>query len=533
MVISFPTLYPHQEVMRDAVRQSLAEHRRSILCASPGTGKTRTAKWMLAAFANREVRQEQSGRALFAVHRRGLVDNAADSFNEDPVLPHGVIMSGRDTSPGCKVQVGSIDTINSWYCEGGQYNTDLTYDLVIFDETHSHVSKLRTFLEVHDAKRKQLGLAPTFVLGLSATPQHRELNKVYKDIVMGPTTEWLISNGYLSKFRYFQCTQGQLGLLVKKGDEYVASSVERAMHGMAGNLVDDWKKHAAGRATVGFFPLRQQAMEACRLLAENGIESRYVDAYTSDEMRRLMFRDLNEGRIDYLCNVGVVERGTDIPRISCVQLCTAVGSVVRYRQMIGRGSRVHPAKEDTIVLDHARNIRSHGFFEDEVEWTLEWGERPSKEHAARESINCPQCDAIYRGGACKSCGYEPTQRERRSQGLEFVGGELREIARSKSSDSKKSLSNEQILIRALYVAGRANLTFGQAWHIAKKMANGQGTQLRMPDSFEVAGVRYQTIPFRHLDSHRKVRDTYGFTVGNRGVDDNPYCLTPLRLRENK
>jgi superfamily II DNA or RNA helicase len=394
------------------------------------THNTRCAKHVLGAYLNRPKKEGESGKAAFMVHRRGLVENASASFDEHPRLPHGVIMSGVDTLPGCDLQVASIDTKNSWYVEKGTYRNDFTYDFLVFDEIHSHVAKFRTFLVAHNKKRAELGLKPPFILGLSATPQHRELNKVFSKIVMGPSPSWLIENGYLSPFRYFQATQGKLNLLVKRGDDYTEDSVAAAMDGLAGDLVKDWKRLAEGRATVGFFPRRSHAYEAMEILRKNGIDAHYVDGETDDEERKSLFQRLNSGEIQYICNVGVIERGTDIPRVGCVQLCTAIGSVVRYRQMVGRGSRVHPDVPDCIVLDHAANISKHGFFDDDIAWTLEWGERPAKTHEPRATINCPNCNAIYRGGKCRQCGYEPTARERKSQGLEFTGGELREIKKS-------------------------------------------------------------------------------------------------------
>jgi len=519
-MIELPTLYPHQEEMRDNIRKALFDHRRAILCAPPGTGKTRMAKWIMGSYANRPKSEGQSGFSLFVVHRRGLVDNASDSFGEFPRLPHGVIMSGRDTDFDHAVHVASIDTIKSWYCEGEDY-TGHTFDLIVYDECHSHVPALRAFLGPHDAKREKANLKPAFVMGLSATPQHKELNQVFKKIVHGKSPQWLIDNGFLSPFRYFQCTKGDLSKLVRNGDEYTEASVAAAMTNLAGDLVKDWKRHAEGRATVGFFPRRTHAQEGMEMLCAAGVRARYVDGETPDDERREMFSDLNEGRIDYIANVGVIERGTDIPRIGCIQMCTAVGNVVRWKQMIGRGSRVHPAVKDCIVLDHADGIRKHGFFEDDTEWSLEWGERPAKTSETRATVECPSCGAVYRGGQCRQCGYEPTKKERKSQGLDFIGGELQEVQRKEPKEKKKKTC-EELMISALYAAAHSNKTYAWACVMAKKAAEQQGTKMRVPAVIEIAGVRYRAIPFGTIDSKRKVKDTYGALLGNTMDLANPY-----------
>ena len=338
-MIELPSLYPHQESLRDDARAALAKHGRIILCAQTGVGKTRTAKWILGSAANRQPSERQSGRSLFAVHRRGLVDNASESFRDSPELPHGLIMSRRETSYRQRVQVASVDSLLSWFVEDGNYSTDITFDLIVFDEAHSHFTKLAKFLTAHDSKRKQLGNHPAYVIGLTATPQAKGLADHFRTIVMGPSTEWLVENGYLAPYRYFRATQGQLDKLVRRGGEFTKSSESAAMEGLAGDLVRDWQQFANGRPTVGFFPRRQHAQEAVELLRAAGLSVAYVDGETPDEERKSLFWRLNNSKLDYLCNVQVVERGTDIPRIGCVQLCVAVGSLTRYRQMIGRGAR--------------------------------------------------------------------------------------------------------------------------------------------------------------------------------------------------
>lgn len=258
------------------------------------------------------------------------------------------------------------------------------------------------------------------------------------------------------------------------------------------------------------------------MLCASGVNARYVDGETPDDERREMFSDLNEGRIDYIANVGVIERGTDIPRIGCIQMCTAVGNVVRWKQMIGRGSRVHPEVEDRIVLDHADGIRKHGFFEDDTEWSLEWGERPAKTAETRATVECPSCGAVYRGGQCRQCGYEPTPKQRKAQGLEFVGGELQEVQRKEPKETKKKTC-EQLMISALYAAAHLNGTFAKACVMARKAAEAQGTQMRVPATIEIGGVRYRMIPYSNtIASKRKVKYTYGVLIGNDSSESNPY-----------
>lgn len=514
-MIELPSLYPHQGDHKDRIRAGLAQHIRVIACAPPGTGKTRMAKWILGASANREPLPNQSGKSLFCVHRRGLVDNASNSFAEEPELRHGLIMSDRETAYGRRVQVASIDTLLRWFIENDRYETNVTFDLIVFDEAHSHHSKFARFLQYHDAYREELGLHPAYVIGLTATPQAKGLADVYKEIILGPPTQWLIDNKFLSPFRYFRATQGKLGLLVKRGDEFTQESQALAMDGLAGDLVRDWKQYAEGRPTVGFFPRRSHAMDAMGQLQEAGLRVEYVDGETPDEKRHKIFRQLNEHEIDYLCNVQVVERGTDIPRIGCVQLCVAIGSLPRFRQMVGRGSRVHPAKTDCIVLDHGGNVKRHGFFEDDPAWSLDITTKDPGEVGTRPTIECPKCSAIYRGGKCRSCGYEPTLKERRSQGLEFDGSELKEVTREEKKKDKNVKSAEELMVSALFRAGRSKkgMTWKQTFGLFMRMNEAQGTNYRVPKFVTIAGRRYEMLRANSDNGNRRVSLLFPVTVG--------------------
>lgn len=512
-MIELPTLFPHQEDLRDRTRASLAVHRRVILCAPPGMGKTRTAKWILGAAANRPG----CGYSLFTVHRRGLVDNASSSFRESPELPHGIIMSGHETSWGRKTQVASIDTLLAWMIHDNQYTAHYTFDLIVWDEAHSNHPKFAKFLARHDARRAELGLEPAYVIGLTATPQAKGLSQVYGEIVLGPSTQWLIDNGFLAPFRYFAATKGRLDLLKKRSGEFTAGSLDEAFKGLAGDLVNDWKRLGEGRPTVGFFPRRSHAMEAVEVLAKHGARTAYVDGDTPDDERKAMFSALNLHEIDYIANVQVIERGTDIPRIGCVQLCLAIASITRYRQMIGRGSRKHPEKTDCVVIDHGGNVHRHGLFEDDPHWSLDQSQSEDEGIKAKPTIECPQCKAVYRGGRCRSCGYEPTPKERKSQGLDFVGGELVEFTKETASE-KKQKSPEQLMTEALYKAGRSGRTWKQCVGIFRKLNERQGTNYRVPKSVSIAGRQYEMIRFGDENGARRVAALFPIVNGKHGGD---------------
>lgn len=464
-------LRPYQTALVDQVRANLRQHRRCILQSQTGSGKTKMAQWMLANAAARNP----SGRYGFAVHRRGLVDNASDSFDD---LPHGVIMSGVETMPGQSVQVASIDTLLSWYVDETGWKHDFTFDLLVFDECHSHLAKLMKMAGAMDKRREELGLPQCCYVGLSATPRCQGINW-FRSIVHGPSCEWLQEQGYAAKFSYYGATKGQLGQLVKRGREFTKDSVSKAFDGLGGALVRDWKRIADGVPTVGFFPRLEQAREAMRLLREAGVRAAYVDGNTKDEKRRKVYDQLDNREIDYICNVGVIERGTDLG-VGCVQLCTAVGKEERYMQMIGRGSRVNEHAKECIVIDHGGNIARHGFWEDVRDWSLDWSAKKAGEQGTRATVECPGCGRAYRGGACTVCGHEPTKRELKQQGLEFDGSDMVQIDRK--SKPKPKPKSDQIMARALAIAGKSGKSVGQAVAMAYGIAEREGVRdFRVPD----------------------------------------------------
>jgi superfamily II DNA or RNA helicase len=386
---------------------------------------------------------------------------------------------------------------------------------------HSHLSQLRSFLDKHDKFREANGLKPAIVIGLSATPQAKDLGEVFKEIVCGPTKQWLVENGFLKPYRYIGATKGQLDRLVKSSTgEFTDDSLDAAFSGLGGDLVRDWKKHSGGAATIGFFPRLSHAVEATELLRKAGVRCEYIDGSTPDLERETILKMLRNGDTDYIANVGVIERGTDVPRVGCVQLCTSIGSIARYLQIIGRGSRPHPEVPSCLVIDHGGNVMRHGMFEDEVEWTLNWDTRPAKEHKPKKSVPCPSCGEIYRGGTCPACGYQPTKKELEKEGLNFNGSELVEI---KKASQKKTEDPSVFWLNALYRAGKSGMSMKQAVGMAYGEAKRKNIPgFVIPREFSVAGKTFDLVRKGSADMEKKVSALYPFTIGDYSPESNRF-----------
>ena len=230
-----------------------------------------------------------------------------------------------------------------------------------------------------------------------------------------------------------------------------------------------------------------------------------------------MFKQMAIGEVTYTCNVGVIEIGTNIPEVACIQLCTKVGSRQRLEQILGRGSRNAPGKVDCIVIDHLGNIAGvdgHGWFEDEYQWVIEQAKPIAVgEESGRAIVTCPKCKIEYRGGKCSApvCDYEPTPRELKAQGLAFSGTEMKEIIRPTKEKAKpKQQSMEKIIENSIYATAHRNGPFSQAFVIARKKAESQGQKFVLPATITVHDKTYEMPGYGDPNGKRKVKALFDF-----------------------
>ncbi|SDX56714.1 DEAD/DEAH box helicase [Paracoccus sanguinis] len=129
---------------------------------------------------------------------------------------------------------------------------------------------------------------------------------------------------------------------------------------------------------------------------------------TPKDERDCIIADFKRGKIRALASMGVLTTGFNAPGVDLIALLRPTQSAGLYVQMVGRGTRLAPGKENCLVLDFAGNVRRHGPID------LVRPKRPGEAGSAEPPAKlCPECDSIVALAAseCPDCGHVFPARE--------------------------------------------------------------------------------------------------------------------------
>lgn len=430
---------PYQREGIQLIRASFAEgHRAPLYVAPTGAGKTFT----FCLIASSAVRH--SKRVVVVVHRQELLSQTSRAL-DDMGIAHGLIAPGITPDPRAFVQVAMIGTLRRRLEQGRAGDA---FDMVIFDEGHHATAGEWGRIRV---------LAPTArLLGVTATPERldgqglgAEFGGVYDDLILGPTTEALMADGYLCRAAVF-APQSLVDLegVKNRGGDYagaeLASRMDRPQ--ITGDAVAHYGRICPGAPAIAFCASVAHAQHVAQQFRAAGWSADSIDGELADGLRRQRIRDLGEGRLHVLTSCDIISEGTDIPVVTAAILLRPTQSLTLHLQQVGRALRPVYAqgfdlstregrlaaiaaskKPQAIVLDHVGNIR-HGLPEEPRDWTLAGRPRNGRAREGAPALRVAQCPECFRAHspapACPSCGhaYEATVRA-----PAMVGGELVEV----------------------------------------------------------------------------------------------------------
>lgn len=400
-------LRPYQRACVDALFAWVGRHDGNPLLVIPtGGGKSLT----MATIIGEALANAPEARALVLAHRKELIQqNTRAVLTRMPVTAVGIYSAGlkrKDRSH--RVIVGGIQSVaRNPYSLGA-------FDLVLVDEAHLVPTSDDTlYRKTIDALKLQ-NPNVRFV-GLTATPYrmgsgllHRGKHALFTDIAYEAGVGELVTDGYLCRLvsRGTAAHLNTQGVAMRGGD-FVGAELEKAVdrEDTTREVVEETLRLAEGRNRILVFCSGvSHAEHVADEFLRQGAIAKTVHGGTAADEREWALAAFRTGALRVLTSMDVLTTGYDEPAIDCIVLLRPTRSTGLYVQMVGRGFRLHPSKENTLVLDFAQNVARHGpvdrlTLEDAATGPGTGGQAPTKQ--------CPTCDTIVHAAVrtCEECGH--------------------------------------------------------------------------------------------------------------------------------
>ena len=429
----------YQDIAIERVLAALAEGRdRILLTLATGTGKTFIAfqlawklfhsRWNLNDWtAGSEPTRRP--RILFLADRNTLADQAFNAFSAFPedalvrIAPDDIRKKGKVPKNG-----SIFFTIFQTFMSGppkdghpspyfGEYPPDF-FDFIVIDECHrggaNDESIWRGILEY---------FAPAVQLGLTATPKRKENADTYAyfgEPVFIYSLKEGINDGFLTPFRLKQIAttldeyvftpddtlvEGEIeaGKRYEEPDfnrsiEIVAREKKRVEIFMA--AIDQKEKTIVFCATQAHALLVRDLINQTKKSSDPDYCQRVTaeDGKLGDEALRA-FQDNEKSLPTILTTSQKLSTGVDARNVRNIVLMRPVNSMIEFKQIIGRGTRLYDGKDYFTIYDF---VKAHHHFGDP-----EWDGEPLAPEACPSCQRTPCVCIKEPPPPCYGCGNQP------------------------------------------------------------------------------------------------------------------------------
>jgi len=195
---------------------------------------------------------------------------------------------------------------------------------------------------------------------------------------------------------------------------------------------------AKGRKTILFAPRVVDAERFAEEFKAAGVAAEAVSGYMDTMDCIESVERFRRSEIMVICSVSKLATGFSVKDVGCIIDAQPTQSLMRHRQKLGRGLRIHPDKENVIILDNAGNLIRNGLPDGKYPTELNNGDEASTDKRDKndpQPTECPKCHAVKppKISICPQCEYET----KRQSELEVEAGELVDM-RGKEAPAKKS-----------------------------------------------------------------------------------------------
>jgi type I restriction enzyme R subunit len=426
---SHPGRY-YQDIAIERVMEAIAEKRQRILLTlATGTGKTFIAfqvAWKLFHSRwNLSYEPTRRPRILFLADRNILANQAYNAFSAFPedalvrISPDDIRKKGKVPKNG-----SLFFTIFQTFMSGpentpyfGEYPPDF-FDFIVIDECHrggaNDESNWRGIMDY---------FAPAVQLGLTATPKRDENVDTYRyfgEPVYVYSLKEGINDGFLTPFKVKQIQTTMDYYIYTSDDTVVEGDIE------VGKLYDETdfntnieiRERELKRVQIFMEQINQNektlvfcANQAHALLVRDLInqvktskDANYCQRVTADdgllgEQHLRDFQDNEKTIPTILTTSQKLSTGVDARNIRNIVLMRPIRSIIEFKQIIGRGTRLYDGKDYFTIYDF---VKAHLHFNDP-----EWDGEPIDPEACPKCGQRPCVCVATPPKPCKVCGQIP------------------------------------------------------------------------------------------------------------------------------
>lgn len=331
----------------------------SHVVAATGTGKT----WGMAGLLRVALLLRPDWRVLVSAPRRELLDQFERTlglFVSDVVDPQqiGREQAERRAHRSHRVVLGSLDTLST-----GRASELGLFDLWLIDEAHYSIDRLvelagdgglpgspcrsswtATPLRTDGRDLVGCGLSE----GLAAAPF---------GLLQAISAGWLVPpvvRSLMLEIESSSSEPGFEGMLREPNQEltrrYLSSRPATAAYAKA------VLREASDRPGLIYASSVDHAWGLAQCLRELGAPAACVHGDMPERERSRVLAGFESGDVDHLVSVDVLSMGVDVPRARYIAFVrTIADSTLLLLQMMGRGLRLYPGKDECLVLDFCLN----------------------------------------------------------------------------------------------------------------------------------------------------------------------------------
>jgi superfamily II DNA or RNA helicase len=257
--------------------------------------------------------------------------------------------------------IAMVETLNNRLNENQNFIENV--GLVIVDE--AHYNSFRKIFQFYKNGN---------ILGVTATPLSSNralpLNDNYQKLLVGESIASLIEKGYLADAITYTYDVNLHGLKIGSNGDFTVNSSDQVYgnYFMQEKLLFAYEEVAVGNKTLIFNSGIETSIRVEETFKKRGYKIRHLDSTFSDKDRKDVVSWFKETPDAILTSVGILTTGFDEPTVQTIILNRATRSLTLYHQMIGRGSRKLPNKDQFKLIDLGNNVRRFGFWQDYLNW---------------------------------------------------------------------------------------------------------------------------------------------------------------------